>query len=242
MSALADLQRSFVEALYSQAPCEPGIEAYRRNMQANLGNALAATYPVVNRLVGEAFFREAARQNVLANPSRSGDLNEYGAAFADFLAGYPHAKDLDYLADVARLEWACHESYHAADAAPFDASALASVPPEDYARLRFTLHPAVRLLASPHPVAEIWEANQPDRDGTLARGEGPDSVLVWRSGGIVRMRIAEPREWMFLLMLSEGKALGEAGAGDSVQHFLEAGLARLVGDGVIAGFALASPA
>ena len=96
MSALSLLQRDFVEALYSEAPCEPGIAAYRRNMLANLGNALAATYPVVNRLVGDAFFHEAARRYVHAHPSRSGDLNEYGGGFAAFLSNYPYAKELGY--------------------------------------------------------------------------------------------------------------------------------------------------
>ncbi|HSS29308.1 MAG TPA: DNA-binding domain-containing protein, partial [Usitatibacter sp.] len=143
MSALALSQARFMEMLYSEGACEPGIAIYRRNLFANLGNALAATYPVVQRLVGDAFFREAARQYVLAHPSHSGDLNDYGASFAGFLARYPHAATLAYLADVARLEWACHESYGAPDAAPFDLADLARVGADDYPRIRFQLHPSV---------------------------------------------------------------------------------------------------
>ena len=53
-----------------------------------------------------AFFGEAARQYIVGHPSLSGDLNDYGGEFAQFLAAYPHAADLPYLPDVARLEWA----------------------------------------------------------------------------------------------------------------------------------------
>ncbi|HUL95809.1 MAG TPA: DNA-binding domain-containing protein [Usitatibacter sp.] len=245
MSTLARTQREFVAALYSEAPCEPGIEAYRRNMLANLGNALGATYPVVKRLVGDAFFNEAARRYVRAEPSRSGDLNEYGGGFASFLAAYPYARELEYLPDVARLEWACHESYHAAGAVPFDAAALAAVAPESYEGLRFVLHPALRLVASPHAVVEIWEANQPQRDGTPSRTEGPDHAVVSRAGELVHVRLASPVEWKFLSALARGATLGEAAQALGEAHaqaFLAAGLARLVGEGAIAGFELASRA
>jgi hypothetical protein len=245
VSTLATTQREFIDALYSQQPCEPGVEVYRRNMLANLGGALAATFPVVQRLVGEAFFREAARAFVLAHPSRSGDLNEYGETFADFLSAYPHARSLGYLADVARLEWACHESYQAADAAPFDLASLATVPAEGYGQIRFALHPAVRLVRSPHPVEAIWTANQPPRDGTPDREVGPDSVVVRREDGGVRVTAVSSAEWDFLDALSRDATLEEASVAMDeafAAKFLGEGLARLVRDGVIAGFSVSAPA
>jgi hypothetical protein len=245
MSALATTQREFIDALYSQSPCDPGVEVYRRNMLANLGGALAATFPVVERLVGEAFFREAARAFVLAHPSRSGDLNEYGESFADFLGGYPHARPLAYLPDVARLEWACHESYQAADAPAFDLASLGSVPAEAYPRIRFALHPAVRLVRSPHAIEAIWSANQAGRDGTPDRDAGPDAVVVIREDGTVRVKAVDDGEWRFLEALSKDATLEEASGalGEAwAASFLAEGLARLVRDGVIAGFSVAAPA
>ena len=78
---------------------------------------------------------------IVAQPSPSGDLNDYGGAFADFLAAYPHAVELPYLADVARLEWLVQAVYYAADAGPADLSALAATPPERCGELRFALAP-----------------------------------------------------------------------------------------------------
>lgn len=240
MSTLAAAQSRFIDALYSQAPCDPRFAIYRRNLLANLGGALAATYPVVLRLVGEAFFGEAARQFVLAFPSRSGDLNQYGAQFPEFLAGYPHASGLAYLADVARLEWACHESYHAADAASLDFAALARVSAADHPRIRFSLHPAARLVRSAHPVAAIWEANQPHNDGAPARAEGPDCVIVMRRAGVVTVAAVEPGCWTLAGAMAQGLTLGEAGA--PLGESLAAHLARLAGAGVVAAFTLAPAA
>ncbi|MGE5616010.1 MAG: putative DNA-binding domain-containing protein, partial [Bacillota bacterium] len=60
MASLGALQRDFMAALYADDPADDArIEIYRRSLRANLGDALAATFPVVERLVGASFFRAA---------------------------------------------------------------------------------------------------------------------------------------------------------------------------------------
>jgi hypothetical protein len=236
VSALARLQREFAAALFDgSAVQQPGMEIYRGNVLANRRGALRASYPVVLRLVGDAFFDEAAAQYAGRTPSRSGDLHEYGDAFANFLEGYAHARSLPYLADVARLEWACHDCSHAADAGAFDFAALARVPAERHAGLRFLLHPAARLLRSSHPVVAIHAANQPGRDGTPARREGGDHALVYRRGLEVAVESLDPAEWAFLARLAEGATLAEACV--ALDTRMAPPLARHVQSGVIAGIA-----
>jgi hypothetical protein len=241
VSSLAELQRDFAAALFGASPpADVRLAIYRRNVLATLHNSLAETYPVVRRLVGEAFFREAAARFARAASSASGDLNLYGADFAAFIEGYAFARDLPYLPDVARLEWACHECFHGADAATLDFAALARVLPERYGEIRFALHPAVRLAASAHPVMALWEANQPERDGTPDRDAGPDHVLVRREGLAVRLRRVEAHEWRFLERLARGASLDAAIDGADPVHaeaLLGEALGRFVADGVIAGFA-----
>lgn len=240
MSSLAALQRGFIDALFDAGDAaDPGMRVYRRTVAANLHDALAATNPVVRRLVGDAFFREAARSHARAHPSRSGDLNAYGEHFARFLEDYSHAQVLPYLADLARLEWACHECFLAADGGSLDFEALQRVDPERQGDIRFTLHPAVRLVRSPHPIAAIWQANQPGGDGS-AGGDGPDHILVTRAAGEVRVAGLDAREWNFLAALARGATLEEASHGydDAAAAGLATTLRRHVQDGVIAGFAL----
>lgn len=251
MSALAGLQRAFAAALHGEgdgaigervraagAPVGARIAQYRRNMDATRHDALAAAYPVVRRLVGDAFFAAMARRYGAGHPSRSGDLHLFGDAFDRFIAACATARDLPYLADVARLEWACHECFHAADAR-FDAPALARVPASRRHELRLRLHPAVRLLESPHPIVAIWEANQPGSDATPARAAGPDRALVWRDGFEVRVRCLEPAEWTLLRSLALGATLEDAVEAMGVaeaRRVLCAALARFGADGLIAGF------
>lgn len=251
MSALAELQARFLEAAADPA-CEaraPGIRAgklgaaarlaiYRRNLHANWRAALADTFPVVARLVGDAFFGEAARRYALAHPSRSGDLHEFGEAFPDFLGAYPYARDLPYLRDVARLEWAWQAAFHAAEPPPIDLAALARVPEERHGEIRFSLHPAARLVDSEHPVLAIWEANQPERDGTPGRLEGADTVIVHRPALDVQLGLLERADWRFLRALELGDPLEAAAtrAGYEDAAELGASLQRFVAGRVIAAF------
>lgn len=244
MSQLASLQAGFMAAIVGEnPPASAAAAVYRRNVFATLRGALEDTYPVVRRLVGDAFMGEAARRYALAYPSTSGDLHAFGGEFGNFIDGYAPAHALAYLGDVARLEWACHESFHAADAAPLDWSALGGVSAERYGEIRFRLHPAARLLRSAHPVAAIWHANQPGRDGEIGAAAGPEHVIVRRDGGEVLVATVAAHEWDFLDAVARGAAFRAAaaafdapGAADGMA--LPAALARHVASGVIAGFFL----
>ena len=236
MSALAQVQRDFMRALFAPgAPATPGLAVYRSSVLANFTAALAATYPVVRRLVGDAFFDEAARRYALAHPSVSGDLGDYGDAFAAFLAAYPHAACVAYLPDVARLEWACHECERAPEAPAFDFEGLCGVPAEAYGGLRLILHPCVRLLESAHPVAAIHAANAPGRDGVPERADGDDFVMVRRVDGVARVEAIAPHEWRFLHRLAHGEALEAASLG-APPRFIESALARYVAEAIVCGF------
>jgi hypothetical protein len=238
--SLAARQREFIAALFDEAaPAPRGLAVYRDSVAANLAAALEATYPVVRRLVGAPFFSEAARRFALAGPSTSGDLAEYGAGFASFLERYAPASQLAWLADVARLEWACHECARAPAAPAFDFAALSRVAPDGYPSLRFTLHPAVRLVRSPHPIAAIHEANAADRDGTPARTLGADHVVVRRHDEAAVVETVPAHEWIFLEALARGESLGAASARLPVgiaEQFLETALARYVARGIVCGF------
>ena len=240
MSGLAALQREFVTRLFAaQAPSDERSRLYRDNALATLAGALAATYPVVRRLVGEAFFGEAGRRHALAVPSTSGDLNAYGETFAAFLSGYAPARSLEYLPDVARLEWALHECGQAAEAPPLDTAALARVANGSEGDVRLALHPSVRLVASAHPVLAIWEANQPGRDGTLDREPAPDHVLVHRTAQGTHAQAIDAATHALVDALARGATLGAAcdALGAQADRLPEL-LARLAGMGILRDGAL----
>ena len=238
MSALGDFQARFLDEIFGDAPLDPRRAVYRRNVLENLHGALAAAYPVVRRLVGEAFFREAAERFARVHPSRSGDLHRFGEGYGQFLSRYPHAAGLPYLPGVARLEWAVAASFHAADPGRVDFERLAAVPEPERVRVRFRLQAGAHLIFSDFPIAAIWEANQPDRDGAPLRQEGEDRALIFREGFAVRVRSLEPLDWRFLRAVAVGATM-EALAGDpEFAANLERLLVEWSSAGVIDDFAL----
>ncbi len=239
MSALALAQRDFLAALFqAEGAGSPGYDVYRRTVLANLGGALSAAFPVVKRLVGDAFFEEAARLHAIAEPSTSGDLNEYGARFPRFLAAYAPARELGYLPGVARLEWALHAIHGAADAREFDFAALARVPADMQLRIRLLLQPEVRLVRSRYPVHAIWRANQPDRDGTPAITQGAQHMLVRRVEFVAQPMLLEAREWEFLRAIESGLPLDAAAECFEDPEQLAPMLSGFAAAGVFSGFEL----
>ena len=190
------------------------LNVYRNNTTILLREALAANFPVTQALVGEDFFANLARAYMRTHPPRGPCLFEYGDTFADFIAAFPGAQDLAYLADQARLEWARVEAYHADDAPALDAALLANVAPEDYERLTFAIHPTTRIVASCYPIHAIWDLHQgPDdqpENATVNLGVGGEDVLITRPALDVQVIVLGPGEAAFIYDLTDGATLGGA--------------------------------
>lgn len=248
MHSLADLQRRFardvagdVTAVASAATEAPGIAIYRNTIRANYRNALRATFPVVCALTAAPFFHAAVDAFADAHPSRGGDLNVYGDAFADFLATYPHARDLPYLADVARLEWAIDEAHRATDdviAPQALLEALAATPAERLAGRRLVLDASCRLLRPLHPARRIWQAHQSGFIGEseVDFGAPPECLLVRREAGTTAIERIGGGEfaWLAALRIGEdlGTALDAAFAADPAFEF-ELALRHRIADGTL---------
>ncbi|MBK8175430.1 MAG: putative DNA-binding domain-containing protein [Rhodospirillales bacterium] len=183
---------------------------YRNHFRVSLIDALAASFPVVRRLVGEAFFRAIARRFVDTTPPRSPCLSEYGAEFPAFLGECAETRVLPYLGDVARLEWLVMAAENAADQPVLSATALAAMSPGAITGARFTLHPSVGLIASNFPIAQIWAANQECNQECTAAAETIDlsgggvHLLVHRCGGEVGWLVLPAAEFAFITLLKHG--------------------------------------
>ncbi len=216
-------QAQFVRALRDASLPPPGgvagrggevpsrrFSVYRNNVHVSLVEALAATYPVTARLVGDEFFQAMAREYVGRELPKTPVMLNYGESFADHVDGFGPARVVPCLGDVARLEWAWSRAYHAADAEPAAIGSLADIPPGRVAEVVLDLHPSLRLVSSPFPVLEIWRANQDGEAGTCGpAGEGGD-VLVLRPREAVELRRLSPGAALFLRALRDGAPIGSA--------------------------------
>lgn len=226
MPSLRDLQRSFAAAtvfgdsaaLAGLGIVGDGIDAasrlaiYRNNVFGNYRKALAATYPVVRRLVGAPLFDAAIEAFVRAHPSTRGDVNRYGGDLPRFLTAYGPTRKRGYLPDVARLEWAIDQANIAGDAGGLDLALLAGVAADAWNELRFVLHPSARLVVSSYPILHIWQVNQPDSasDETVDLGEGGERLLVLRAAHGVTIERLDAGEHALLAAFGAGATLAAA--------------------------------
>ena len=188
------------------------LELNRNNLEGNFRNALASEYPVIERLVGAAYFVELAARFRSVNPSLSGDLQHIGCGFAAFLHDRFANSRYAYFADVAALEWAYHEVLVAADPPAFEPQSLASLPVERYAELRFPALPSARLLRSAFPVLRIWLVNQTasSSEEVIDLEAGPDRVLVARGTDGAVLQSMDAASYEFAQALVDGLTLEQA--------------------------------
>jgi len=257
MPSLREVQRGFATAIVfgdggaiaglgivgGELDAAERIDVYRNNVLGNYRKVLAATYPVVHRLMGDRLFAAAIHAFVRAHPSPCGDVNRYGGDLARFLATYPLARELPHLPDVARLEWAIDQANIAADAGALDLAALAKVPESLLGKLRFTLHPSAQLVVSAHPIFHIWQVNQPgqaEEDRAEVEQTGTALLIARGANGVMVERLT-PGVFAFLSALARNLRLADAvdGALAADASFdLSAALKSHVAGGTIVAFRL----
>jgi hypothetical protein len=170
----ADLPPGLVDPEGRPAPKR--FSVYRNNVASSLTRVLEAGFPTVRQLVGDEFFAAMALIYLRAHPPRSRMLMLYGADFPQFLAGFPPVAHLGYLPDVARLELALRDSYHAADSEPLSGAEFQRLLGTDISGLRLKLAPSLRILQSGWPVVAIWTAHH--EGGPPPRPEAEDALIL----------------------------------------------------------------
>jgi hypothetical protein len=158
-------------------------------------------------------------------------LFEYGRDFAAFIEGYEYARSMPWLADVARIERAWLDAYHAADAEPLAPQALASIPVEQLADTAFVPHPATRIVRSSYPAVSIFAAHRSEGAISGIEASEPEDALVTRPRLEVMVRRLPPGGAVFLRRVIAGEPLGAAaaaGLADSPAFDLSANIAGML--------------
>lgn len=220
--SLAALQRDFMGGLLDEDLALPpvrdarfaqGFAIYRNAYRARLVAALEETFPRTARWVGEEAFAAAAAHHLIVHPPFHWTLDEVGRGFdatlAELFANDPEVTEL------AWLEWAMHDAFTTADAAPIDLAAFgaasAGFGDDDWNALRFTFVPSLRLAGVRHDCIALWRALDGDHaPETAPQLDSPAICVVWREGLEPVFRLAEEREGRALLALNAGATYGEA--------------------------------
>ena len=259
MQRLAERQRGFAAALLDPGlpmphglvgpDGEPGpkrFAVYCNNVVAGLTETLKDAFPAVHRIVGADFFRAMARAHVMVEPPRSPIMLDYGAGFPDFIRQFAPAAVLPYLADVARIERAWTEAYHAPEASPIDPGVFMAIAPDQLPVVQLALHPSLRLVRSQFPALKIWQMNVAGGvPAPVDLASGGEDALVVRPLADVEVRSLPKGSPEFIRALADGKSVLAAleAALIANSHFdLSANLSDLLRAGGVVGYRLAPDA
>ncbi len=219
MSQLAELQKTFCDALLSPEPpperllselVDDGLalqrfNVYRNNFIVLNGDALADMYPVIKRLIGDEAFRVLATAYVRQHPPQERALLLYGDQFPHFLATLPELSGLPYLADVARIEFTWTDAYHAEEHHRLTEEQVAAIPSEALGQCQLLPHPTLHCIRSDYPIHAIWQANQRcDSNETISLDQGESHLIILRPQHDVEVREVSRGAFHFIKQLQAG--------------------------------------
>lgn len=184
------------------------LRIYRHHIGHSLCATLAATFPTVQALVGEGFFRGLAQGFILQGLPTQPVLAEYGADFPAFVEAHDPARALPYLADIARLDWALNVAFHSPEGRRLAAADLAGIAAERLPSLSLGLPEGAALIRSRYPIDLIWTAAQPGAAAdSVDLGAGRTDLLVLRRADDAAFIVLDAGEAAFVAALAEGMSL-----------------------------------
>lgn len=222
---LQDLQDHFITNLKAKNPIASFLdhfqsnafssmdrfEIYRQSWRAGALKALAKVYPVCQQLVGKNYFQKMTEDYIDRYPSLSPTLYDYGAYLAEYLVNTLYSRELPYLMDVARLEWAIYTVLLGPENTLFDSEALSRVSEEQHSQICFYRRQNSVLYYGRFPVDRIWETNQVDFVGNdrVDLEEGEVYLFIYRSGYDLRIDRLNAFQWSLLDLLTGDLCLGQ---------------------------------
>ncbi|CAN5271263.1 DNA-binding domain-containing protein [soil metagenome] len=237
-AALAERSATPIAAWLAEDERSPaGLAVYANTIAKGCVDALAANFPTVASLVGEAWFEAAAALFARAHPPTTAALLAYGADFPDWLTRFAPADDLPYLPAIAGLDHLWTTALFAPDAAPLTAEAF-DLDPEALAGAHVTLHPSLAFRWFDTGLPGLWLAARAPEPGEMDWGEDPQGVLIVRPHDAVACRLLNAAGHAFLTAVREGQTLGEAITAAALADpdaDLAALFAALIADGVFSG-------
>jgi len=201
------------------------MSVYRNNYISHMTKSLMGTYELITALTGDHFALMMAQDYARAHVPDKGNMNDYGAEYADFIADFELARAVPYLPDMARLEWALHEAYHAADDTALSIAALQAVDDGDLDCVRLRFRAAVRLISSDYPVFDIrnmclldgeqGDDEQDDAAHIDLAARGGQNCLIYRTDGpdmTVKIHKLEDDAYAAISAVRDGASLAEMAA------------------------------
>ncbi len=256
---LADWQGAFMQALQANGDDnallalvnqreQSRLKVYQNNAFQALLSSLQSSFPVCQTVVGEHCFEQFAQQYCNRYPLCDANLNHYGAQFprllGDEVKQHQAFIGLEYLPELAMLEWTLKQGYYAQDRSDF-----VQLPQvhglEELARLSealqqqavLLLQPDIELLSCHYPVQRVWLKHQAttEQSHTASCDSATNYLLIFRERFKVSFRQISAPQAQLIMAIQQSLSLGQLT--NTCVDLSE--LPQLIQQGWIAGYKLA---
>lgn len=190
------------------------LDIYYNAYRLRLAEALATDYAILKTYIGDEIFDAIVRDYIDAHPSVFRNVRWFGGQLADFLRAEPRYAGQPILTDLARFEWTLGLAFDAADTAALQFEDVAAVPPEAWASLRLTPHPALHVVELRTNAVAVWNALKNED-----RGIAPENLAeplrwaIWRKQLSPYFRSLETSEAWALVAVRNHVSFGDICAG-----------------------------
>ena len=210
------------------------LEIYREQFWLRHTGSLVEDFPGLCGILGQHEWERLVEAYLSAVVADSYTLRDLGSRLADFIAGAEWLPHRNLCLDMARLELAYVEVFDAEDTLPLLPERLAAIPSDTLGDARLVVAPAVRLLSTDYPVADLRRRlrAQHDQEGDQSVAipeKSPQKLVVYRHDlKLWDMKVSSVA-FELLGALAQGLALGAAAESAATSPDAEAELAREIG-------------
>jgi len=202
----------------SRLAAEERMDVYREMYLLRMVDVLASDYRALAHFLGRRAFVELARDYVHVHPSRSFGLNRLGRQLPDFVRSRPGLPSRAFCHDLARLELAVAEVFHAAETPALSGEAIAAIPAGVWERAVLEPVEALRLLHFAYPVNAYLQSVRDDSTvHPAARRRETWLAVCRRDFSVYRLELSRPA-YQLLVDLVGGRPLGDAVCGAARSH------------------------
>ncbi len=191
---------------------EQRVEVYRTNARSLHVSVLVDVFCVCEKILGNDYFKQIAKNYFNQHPSQSSDLNEYGKAFPKYLQSLilkrPELKEFQYLADLAHLEWNIQKAHFSKDNINLDVTGYQKKCAQDGGNTVLLLQPSVSVMSSMFPVTELWGMHQSDeREGVIESSRQCQYLCIHRKEFQVSQQKISADVYILMKAMQDGKNL-----------------------------------
>jgi hypothetical protein len=192
MSQLIQLQEHFQKFLMSddcaiyeaimpskRVSVETRLGIYKEAYRLRLIESLTQNFPALYAYLGTEEFNKLASYYIEEHPSTYRSIRWFGDVLSDFIK--KNYKQYDYLAELADFEWTMTLAFDAADDQRVQMEEMASIPPEAWPNMHFTLHPSLHRLNYEWNIIALWQALTKDQElPPLQQNSEAMPWVLWR--------------------------------------------------------------